>query len=1001
MSFVSPPQSSVHRAALVVALAAVALSPAACNCDPEELGNINCDFSVETSDLNDSVVFRETAVGDERNRSIRILNSGNVVLENFQFAFSERNGQHYLMGPEAEDLRVEPNGSETVRVFFKPLAESPNLGSALTVAHNRVQGVDCPAFAVTLEGSSFERIDLDGGPDAGDDAGDAGPDGGPDDDGGLVDAGVVTPPDGGVILPPGARFSARGALQEARSGFASLVLDDATVLAIGGYGENGQALTSIERFDPRLGKSRVVAHMSVARAEPGAALLDDGRVAIAGGRSRAVGGVLVTTVEIYDPADDSVTCPADQGSCSLQDIDQGRGVLPEGRIDPIVVAPTPGDPAIVVAFGRTLDENEAEVPAGGGFLVSLTGTIAASPLDGGDTVQARTGEARVIADDGSFLIAGGVNGFGMVLSDMAVFSAATRRIGPLSPLTTPLRARAGAAAALLADGNVIVAGGVNAFGGGVAEMERILDPFDADGSVDPDVETVAGISLDRRVGATLAALPGDLLLLAGGADREVDTLEASESVVPRSDAELFVPFADTFLRVAPDNDLAVPRYQHGAEVVTLPAEGDGGVAEDIVLFLGGTSTAPRRTPHPQAERFRVVRNEFEVYGLMGPGTAFAANAPADLYSVGGIDPHTGALSARVRAFDTVSDEFGDRPPLDEPRRDHALTLLADDNTFLVAGGRDATGQVLGTASLYNPFNAFDEPLPATLNRPRANPTATRLEDGTVLLCGGQGPGGEALDTCELFVPPSSLLDPGTYDEARFELVEGRLSTGRVGHTATLLEDEGEVLLVGGGDVESDLVRADLYSVADQRVTATGLPNRARRNHVAVYLGSGRVLIAGGEIYVGGLAPTDEAEVYERTNGVFLPLDDRMSRPRAGAGAVRLVGGDVVIYGGARPDDLAFPTRSLADSELYQPGPTGVGEFVQNIDVPLNYGRSDVAASEVFGRGVAAGGNHRDGRLGNGDERRTPLYFVDKLVNPGEEEPPPAPPAEDAGLSDGG
>jgi len=178
------------------------------------------------------------------------------------------------------------------------------------------------------------------------------------------------------------------------------------------------------------------------------------------------------------------------------------------------------------------------------------------------------------------------------------------------------------------------------------------------------------------------------------------------------------------------------------------------------------------------------------------------------------------------------------------------------------------------------------------------------------------------------------------------------------------------------------------------VRSTGLPVRARRHHAAAHLGGGRVLIAGGETYAGGLTPTADAELYERANGLFTALDDEMSTARVGAIAIPLVGGDVLIAGGARTGVGAFPTRSVRPSELYQPGLTGVGEFTDSIDVPLTFGRSDLAGSgEVFGRGVAAGGNRRDGDLLSGDERHSPLYFVDKLVNPDEE--------SDGGTPDGG
>lgn len=980
------PTSSIRSRRWIFALAvgALAVQAPGCGCDGDPITEVECEFTVSTQDGNLELEFPQTAVGSERSRAITIANTGNRTLESFAFDWDDTNAQHYRV-VVPDEVRIEPNGSQTLSVLFRPLAESNNLGASFVVSHPQVSGVGCPSFRVRVDGAAFEPIEIpDGGPDAGDDDGGPNvPDGGPD----LGDGGVVTPPDSGVELPPGSRFRARGAFQEGRAGFAAVALDDGTVLAIGGYGPDGQALDTIERFDVRTGKSRVVARMAVPRAEPGAVRVPvDGRVVIAGGRSSAVGGEALRLVELYDPDDDSLSCPGGQDDCGLED--NAEGLLPVGRIDPLVVAFGPSATQVAVLLGRTLDDEGEEVPAAGGSIVPLNGS-AVTDLPGAGALVARTDEIRVLRpSDGAVLLAAGRNAAGTALGDIAVLAPPALEVTPLSP-ANPLTARAGASGALVG-GDVLVMGGVNTAGAGVSSAQLIVDPFD-NGPADMDVLTVPGLSLETRFGASLVGLPDELVLLAGGLDRDPARLTANNSVVPLRDAELFVPFGTSgLLRVSPDNDLAVPRYLHRAIHVSLPADADAGAPddEDVVVFLGGSSVAPRRVPHPQAERFRLQRNAFEVWGLMGPGTAFAANAPADLYSLGGIDPHTGSLSRRVRAFDTLNDRYVDQPPLDEPRRDHSATLLADQNTFLVVGGRDGSGQVLASATLYNPFNALAEPLPISLNRARAEHSATLLPDGNVLLCGGQGPGGEALDTCEVFEPPSNLLNPSTYGEARFHLVAGRMSAGRVGHTATYLPDTEEVLLVGGGNVETDLVRADLYSVAEGAVSSTGLPNRARRQHIAAYLGGGRVLIAGGETWQGGLTPTADAEVYVRASGAFLPVPDEMNRARVGGVGILLANGDVLITGGARTGEGAFPTRSLAISELYQGGPTGIGSFVDTVDVPLRYARSDVAAGEVFGRGVAAGGTHRSGRLASGDERRAPLYFVEELLAPDEDDAAP-------------
>jgi hypothetical protein len=980
---VGHPIRGLGRTALGLAAALVSslFYPMGCNCD-ETLEQVTCDYNVEPSGSNSPIEFGEVEVGAERARTVRITNNGNVRLDEFEFVFAERNGLHYRMGLP-ETFQVDVGDTVNISAIFSPLAESTNLGSSVSISHPTKEGASCPAYLVNLDGSSYERLVP---PDAGveDDAGivdDAGIDAGPIDagpDGGsIIDAGIVTPPDAGLIVGPNAVFEARGALQEARTGFASLVLDDGSILVVGGYGANGQALDSIERLDPDKGMSTIVARMAVPRGEPGAALLPSGVVAIAGGISSATGGLGVTTIEIYDPdAEDPdlvLWCAPNQGECGLDDIDQGQGLLNEGRLDPVVVASV-ADPDVasladllVVAYGSIVNDMEERLPATGGYLVDLTSAPVVNPLSGADLVMARQGEARVFGENGRFALINGAATLGAPVSDLVIYDPVAQAVTSVDISLDP---RIGGSGALLSDGNVVLAGGRDTMGVVSVSLQKVLDIFGT-----PSVEDVPDLTVDKRFGASLLALDDDVLLFAGGLSKDSANLEVEDSFVPLKTAEILVPFGTGYLRLSPENNLATPRFGHRSHVL--------GSQQNKGIFIGGIAVTPRRTPLPSVERYHLLENKFETYGLMGAGASFSAmglTPSGGLLSVGGLDPHTGALSANARVFDAEEDTFSNYPGLIEPRRDHTVTMLEDNVSYLVVGGKDASGQVLRSASIYVPLNpaGFDEPLPVELNRARANHTATPLEDGSVLLCGGQGSGGEALDTCEIFVPPGNPQDPDTYEDAEFRLALGRLSTGRLGHTATPL-DNGEVLLVGGGDIEQDLVGADYYSPTEERIFETGLPGYARRNHVAVAFGSGRVLVAGGDVNVGGESATATAEVYEHINGIFIPLED-MDFPRSGAAGFLLAGGEVLIVGGAKEESLDFPTRALDSAELYVPGLSGVGTF-EDIDISLSFGRGDIRTVDVFGRGMVAGGTSRDGRIANGDERRTPLFFVDRLLNP--------------------
>jgi hypothetical protein len=147
---------SGHRAFLGMLLLGALLNPIACECD-EQLTEITCEYEIETPDPNDSIEFPETAVGEEKVRGILVTNTGNTTLSDFQFNFSDVNGEHYEVGDLEEGYAVGPGQELTINVLFKPVAESTNLGSSLTLSHPEVRGRGCPSFKITVDGDSFER----------------------------------------------------------------------------------------------------------------------------------------------------------------------------------------------------------------------------------------------------------------------------------------------------------------------------------------------------------------------------------------------------------------------------------------------------------------------------------------------------------------------------------------------------------------------------------------------------------------------------------------------------------------------------------------------------------------------------------------------------------------------------------------------------------------------------------------------------------------------------
>jgi hypothetical protein len=149
---------------------------------------------------------------------------------------------------------------------------------------------------------------------------------------------------------------------------------------------------------------------------------------------------------------------------------------------------------------------------------------------------------------------------------------------------------------------------------------------------------------------------------------------------------------------------------------------------------------------------------------------------------------------------------------------------------------------------------------------------------------------------------------------------GDMAAARFDHTATLLPD-GRVLIVGGlernGVIQSS---AELFDPATGRFAPAGkLQSRRGWGITAAPLPGGRVLIAGGAnaSYCGAECYLQSAELYDSSTNSFVPTGS-MSVPRAGATALLLPNGNVLVVGGNELSGL----HSHATAELYHPQ-TGV------------------------------------------------------------------------------
>jgi hypothetical protein len=216
----------------------------------------------------------------------------------------------------------------------------------------------------------------------------------------------------------------------------------------------------------------------------------------------------------------------------------------------------------------------------------------------------------------------------------------------------------------------------------------------------------------------------------------------------------------------------------------------------------------------------------------------------------------------------------------------------------------AVGTINASASLTGTPSSFR--LTGSLSTARVSHTETVLQNGQVLIVGGQGnDGANILGSCELYNPIT-----GTFSAT------GNLNVPRFGHTATLL-NSGMVLIVGGGVSDgmgdtTETAIAELYNPATGVFTLTGNLTTAVSDNTSTLLTNGMVLIAGGGNVNGDLAT---AQLYDPTAGTFANTGT-LNIPRAGHTATLLNDGTVLIAGGEGYSNGVF--SSLAIAEIYNP-----------------------------------------------------------------------------------
>lgn len=267
---------------------------------------------------------------------------------------------------------------------------------------------------------------------------------------------------------------------------------------------------------------------------------------------------------------------------------------------------------------------------------------------------------------------------------------------------------------------------------------------------------------------------------------------------------------------------------------------------------------------------------------------------------------SGTVLGSAELYDGALREFAGTEPLVTSRHSHTATLLSGGKVLIVGGDRSKDfDAITESAELYDPVTGQFAST-GSLRMARYGHTATLLLSGEVLVAGGSNPG-PLFASAEIYRPTSG-----------FFVAAGDLLTARDHHTATLLPD-GRVLITGGYGAAGALGSAELFDPAlydptspPERVfTVTGSLVTARARHTATLLPDGEVLITGGYGAAGALA---SAELYDPVLGKFRATGDLITA-RFGHTATLLPSGKVLITGGYGTGGYEVP---LASAELYDP-----------------------------------------------------------------------------------
>jgi hypothetical protein len=249
--------------------------------------------------------------------------------------------------------------------------------------------------------------------------------------------------------------------------------------------------------------------MNQGRDSATATLLPNGKVLVAGGRTLGHTGSIVSlaSVELYDPATNTFAPPGSTPTMNQSRASATATLLPSGKVLIAGGDSIPGDGAVITLTSVELYDPATNTFAPPGSTPSMNQARA--------TFGGNTEVVAVLLANGKVLIAGGVDSFGVGLDTVDLYDPTTNTFAPAASLPMMNAHRDEPAATSLPNGEALIAGGFERPFGFTSIVSDTIDLYDpVTNSFAPAASTPTMNS--PRTSAAAALLPNGTVLIAGG-----------------------------------------------------------------------------------------------------------------------------------------------------------------------------------------------------------------------------------------------------------------------------------------------------------------------------------------------------------------------------------------------------------------------------------------------------------------------------------------------------